>query len=68
MDKLILKAVLFFAKFLVKHEVDFEKLKVIAETKLLMDHRRVHLNWRHPQKENSNSLFTLWNICWRFGI
>ncbi len=53
MAKIILKAVLFFTKLLVKQGVDFEKLKIIVETKLLMDRRRVYMNWRPgQQKEN----------------
>jgi hypothetical protein len=61
MDKWILKIVLFCSKLLVKQGVDFEKLKIIAETKVLMDRRRVYFNWRQrQQKESSNPLlFTL---------
>lgn len=57
MDKLILKAVLFCSRLLIRQGVDFERLKTIAEIKLLMDRRRVYLNWRQQQqKENSNPL------------
>ena len=57
MDKIILRFVLFCSKILVKQGVDFERLKIIAETKLLMDRRRVYMNWKQKQqKENSNPL------------
>lgn len=69
MDKLILKAVLFFAKFLVKQGVDFEKLKIIAETKILMDRRRIYMNWKQrQQKENTNPLLITLIIYTVFGI
>ncbi|MDP4262961.1 MAG: hypothetical protein Q8941_10545 [Bacteroidota bacterium] len=57
MDKWILKLVLFCCRLLVRQGVDFERLKIIAETKLIMDRRRVYLNWRQrQQRENSNPL------------
>ncbi len=69
MDKIILKAVLFFAKILVKQGVDFDKLKIIAETKLLMDRRRVYMNWRQKQqKENSNPLLITLIVYAAFGL
>ncbi|HEV8080722.1 MAG TPA: hypothetical protein VGP43_08425 [Chitinophagaceae bacterium] len=69
MDKLILKAVLFFAKLLVKQGIDFEKLKTIVETKLLIDRRRVYMNWRpRQQKENSNPLLITLLIYTVFGL
>jgi ABC-2 type transport system permease protein len=69
MDKLILKAVLFFAKMLVRQGVDFERLKIIAETKLLMDRRRVYMNWRQrQQKENANPLLITLLIYTFFGL
>jgi hypothetical protein len=69
MDKLILKAVLFCSKLLVRQGVDFERLKIIAETKLLMDRRRVYMNWRtQQQKENSNPLLVTLIIYAFFGL
>jgi ABC-2 type transport system permease protein len=57
MDKIILRLVLFCSKILVTQGVDFERLKIIAETKVLMDRRRVYMNWKQSQqKENSNPL------------
>ena len=69
MDKLILKAVLFFARLLVKQGVDYERLKTIVETKLLIDRRRVYMNWRpRQQKENSNPLLFTLIIYTLFGV
>lgn len=69
MDKLILKAVLFFAKLLIKQGVDIERLKTIVETKLIMDRRRVYMNWRQrQQKENSNPLLITLLVYTVFGI
>jgi hypothetical protein len=69
MDKLILKFVLFCSKLLVRQGVDFERLKIIAETKLLMDRRRVYMNWRsRQQKENSNPLLITLIIYTVFGL
>jgi ABC-2 type transport system permease protein len=69
MDKMILKAVLFCARLLVRQGVDFERLKIIAETKLLMDRRRVYMNWRQrQQKENSNPLLITLAIYAFFGL
>src|SRR5690349_20150545 len=69
MDKLILKAVLFCSRLLVRQGVDFERLKIIAETKLLMDRRRVYMNWRtQQQKENSNPLLVTLIIYAFFGL
>lgn len=57
MDKFILKFVLFIAKTFLKKDVDFEKLKIIAETKLIMDRRRVRVTMRkQTQKEPNNQL------------
>lgn len=57
MDKVILKFILFLVKVFLKKDVDFEKLKIIAETKLLMDRRRVRVTMKKPtQKEPKNQL------------
>lgn len=57
MDKLILQFVLFCSKLLIREGVDFDRLRVIAETKVLMDRRRVYMNWKQrQQKENANPL------------
>ena len=57
MDKWILNLVLFFVRIFVRDGVDFDRLKIITETKVLMDRRRVYMSWRQrQQKENSNPL------------
>jgi ABC-2 type transport system permease protein len=58
MDKLILKFVLYIAKLFLKKEVDFEKLKIIAETKLIMDRRRVRVAMKNnnTKKEPGNQI------------
>lgn len=69
MDKLILKFVLFFCRLLVKQGVDFDRLKIIAETKILMDRRRVYMNWKQKQqKENSNPMLMTLIIYATFGL
>lgn len=58
MDKLILKFILWCSKLLINQGVDFERLKIITETKILMDRRRVYMNWKqNQQKEKNNPLF-----------
>jgi ABC-2 type transport system permease protein len=57
MDKLILRFVLFFTKKFLKKDVDFEKLKIITETKLIMDRRRVRVTMKkQTNKEPNNQL------------
>jgi len=59
MDKLILRFVLFLAKTFLKKDVDFEKLKIIAETKLIMDRRRVRVTMKkQTKKEPNNQMLT----------
>ena len=55
MDKLILRFVLFIAKTFLKKDVDFEKLKIIAETKLIMDRRRVHITMKKQNNKEPNN-------------
>ena len=55
MDKFILRFILSVVKIIVRKGVDFEKLKIIAQTKILMDRRRVYMNWKmQQQKETKN--------------
>lgn len=69
MDKLILRFVLFCSKLLISQGVDFDRLKIVAETKILMDRRRVYMNWRQKQqKENSNPLMLTLIIYSFFGL
>ena len=55
MDKLILRFVLFIAKTFLKKDVDFEKLKIIAETKLTMDRRRVRVTMKKQNNKEPNN-------------
>ena len=61
MDTLILKLLLGLIKLFPNKGVDFERLKIIAETKVLMDRRRSPATFRQKQrKEQKNPLlFTL---------
>ncbi|MEQ1554597.1 MAG: hypothetical protein ABL929_10480, partial [Ferruginibacter sp.] len=57
MDKFILKFVLFIVKFFLKKDVDFEKLKIITQTKLLLDRRRVRVAMKQKtEKEPKNQI------------
>ncbi len=51
MDVFILKILLPIAKFFAGNSIDYDKLKIIVETKLLMDRRRKPLSWK-PQRES----------------
>lgn len=70
MDKLLLKFVYLFRRFLEKQGVDFSRMITIVETKLLMDKRRVHMNWRQQQqkKENSNHFTNVLLLYGFFGV
>ncbi len=69
MDKLILRFILSCVKIFIRQGVDFERLKIIAETKILMDKRRVYLNWKmRQQKENSNPLLMTLIVYAIFGL
>ena len=58
MDKIILKILLRFVKIFNTKNIDFDKLEVIAETKILMDRRRSPVNFkRKQQKEMQNPLW-----------
>ncbi|MFN0081065.1 MAG: hypothetical protein ACKVOM_00975 [Ferruginibacter sp.] len=69
MDKLILRFVLFFAKTFLKKDVDFEKLKIITETKLIMDRRRARVTMKQKvQKDPKNQLLISQIVYAIFGI
>ncbi|MEJ7626788.1 MAG: hypothetical protein WKF35_07995 [Ferruginibacter sp.] len=69
MDKWILKAMLGFIKIFSKKDVDFERLKIIAETKVLMDRRRAPASFRQKQrKEPKNPLLITLIIYTILGI
>ena len=57
MDTLILQFVLFLAKIFVSKDVDFEKLKIITQTKLILDRRRVRVTMKQKNdKEPKNQV------------
>ena len=66
MDKLVLKFVLFFVKVFLKKDIDFAKLKIIAETKLLMDRRRVRVNMKTRLKKEPKNQLLITEIVYVF--
>lgn len=57
MDKLLLRALLSLSKMLNIQGIDFERLKIITETKITMDRRRVRSNLNQQKnKEPKNPL------------
>ena len=57
MDKILLKILLKFVKLFANKGIDFERLKIITETKVMMDRRRSPASWkRKQQKELKNPL------------
>ncbi len=70
MDKLILKFVLFIAKLFLQKEVDLEKLKIITETKLIMDRRRVRIAMKNnaTKKEPSNQILVTLIVYFFMGL
>ena len=57
MAKFLLSLVRIFRPLLNGRGIDFNRMMVIVETKLLMDQRRVYMNWRQGKtKENTNHL------------
>jgi ABC-2 type transport system permease protein len=63
MDKLVLKFVLFIAKFFLKDEVDFDQLKMITETKLIMDRRRVRISINNRKLDEDTN-----QMNWQLGV
>jgi hypothetical protein len=59
MEKILLRLVSLFRPLINGRGIDFDKMMVIVQTKLIMDQRRVYMNWRQgKRKENSNHLKT----------
>jgi hypothetical protein len=54
MDKWILKLLLSLAKVFIKEGVDFDRLTIITETKILLDRRRVRANYKQQKNNNTN--------------
>jgi ABC-2 type transport system permease protein len=69
MDKLILKFILFIVKTFLKKDVDFEKLKIITETKLILDRRRVRVSMKQKNnKEQKNQILATQIVYCFFGL
>ncbi len=69
MDKLILKFTLFIVKTFLKKDVDFEKLKIITETKLILDRRRVRVTMKQKNnKEQKNQILLTQIVYCFFGL
>lgn len=69
MDNFLLKAILALVKLFVKKDVDFERLKVIASMKVLMDRRRVPASYRRKQRtEPKNPLLITLIMYSLFGL
>ncbi len=66
MDKFFLKILLWFVSKTNGNEVNFSQLRIITETKLLMDQRRIPVSWKkRQQSNNSNSMIVTYII---YGI
>ncbi len=69
MDKLILKFILFIVKTFLKKDVDYEKLKIITETKLILDRRRVRVTMKQKNnKEQKNQILVTQIVYCFFGL
>ena len=69
MDKWLLKLLLSLVKLFVNQGVDFERLKIITQTKLIMDRRRVHVNYsRQKNKDPKNPLLITLLVYGFFGL
>jgi ABC-2 type transport system permease protein len=69
MDKWLLKLVSLFNPVFKKQGVDVERMYNIVQTKLMMDKRRVYMQWRQKQqKENRNHLAVILVSYAFFGV
>ena len=69
MDKWLLKLLLLFVRKFVKQGVDVEKLKIITQTKLTMDRRRVHVQYNQQKnREPKNPLLLTQLLYGFFGL
>jgi len=69
MDKWILKLLLSLVRIFVKQGVDLNRLSIITETKILMDRRRVHVNYNQKKnKEPKNPLLITLVVYSFFGL
>lgn len=69
MDKLVLTFVLAVARLFLQKDVDIDKLKIIVETKLMMDRRRVRVTMKkQSDKEPKNQLLVTQIVYAFFGL
>ncbi len=68
MDKLLLRVLLSVVRFFSKRGVDFERLKIITETKILMDRRRVRVTYNKKDKDPKNPLLITLVVYSIFGL
>ena len=69
MEKWLLKLVHIFDALFRKQGIDTAQLYTIVETKMIMDKRRVYLNWRRQgQKENENHLTRVLIVYGLFSV
>jgi ABC-2 type transport system permease protein len=69
MDQWLLKILLSLVQPFVKQGVDFERLKIIVQTKLIMDRRRVRTNYKQQKnKEPKNPLLITLVVYSLFGL
>jgi len=69
MDKFLLKFLLAIVQKFVRNGIDFDRLKIITETKILMDRRRVHVNYnKQKNKDPKNPLLITLIVYGLFGF
>ncbi len=68
MDKLLLRFLLSVVSVFSKRDVDFDRLKIITETKILMDRRRVRVTYNKKDKDPKNPLLITLVVYAFFGL
>ena len=69
MDNWLLKILLSLVKLFAKRDIDFEKLQIITQTKIIMDRRRVRVSYKQQKnKEQKNPLLITLLVYGFFGL
>jgi hypothetical protein len=70
MEKILLNLVIYFSRGLLRRQgIDMESLHAIVQTKLMMDKRRVYMQWKpRQQNENRNHLIMVMLVYGLFGV
>jgi hypothetical protein len=68
MDRLLLRFLLSVVSVFSKRDVDFDRLKIITETKILMDRRRVRVTYNKKDKDPKNPLLITLVVYAFFGV